>query len=368
MATYYVRSSGGSDANAGTSFALGWATLEKAFDTAVAGDLVLVCADGTHAPAATVLVDTNSGTLGNPITFRGADATGTDDGTTATISGASVSGTNSCIQFQTLTGARYYTFQNLRFTAGKLHNINTVASQQNIELENCRIDTAATDGIRMDNSASSITMTNCSVDNNTQEGVGQSTSGRGIVAAIGCSFHHNGGSGVDLGGTGSIIDACLFYRNSSHGAKFDGAPSFIGNSTFYLNTADGINVSAAIRGGCNNIFAENGSHGVDHNGTQRTTRVAWRNNLYYNNTSGSVDINSGSPDLSDFEYLSGSDPLFTSTTDNAEDFSLQSGSPAKATGYPGVMYIGGTGYRDIGALQRQEPTGGGGSRNVIIGG
>ncbi len=42
-ATYYVRSSGGSDGNAGTSFGAGWATIQYAADNASsAGDVVLV--------------------------------------------------------------------------------------------------------------------------------------------------------------------------------------------------------------------------------------------------------------------------------------------------------------------------------------
>jgi hypothetical protein len=369
MATYYVRQAGGSDANAGTSFALGWATLQKAFDTAVAGDLVLVCADGTHAPTVYIDVDTNSGTVGSPIIFRGASAVGADDGTTATITGASVTGALALAYFYTVTGERHYEFENLRFTAGKANTLELQGNQQAISFRNCRIDTATGDGIRMDNSTAQVILRGCSIDNNTEEGVGQSTNSRGNIVAIGCAFHHNGGSGIDVGGANAnVIDACTFYRNTLHGIKTDGGFSFIGNSTFYLNSQDGINTTVAIQSGGNNIFASNGSHGVDHGGTQRTRRFFWTNNLYHNNTSGNVDINSGVVTNSDYNAITGSDPLFVSTTNNSEDFALQSSSPAKAAGFPGAMYISGTGYRDIGALQRQEPAGGGTSRGYIIGG
>lgn len=369
MATYYVRQSGGNDANAGTSFALGWATLQKAFDTAVAGDLVLVCADGTHAPTVTIEVDTNSGTVGSPITFRGASATGVDNGTTATITGASVTGTVAIAYFKTLTGERHYVFENLRFTAGKANTLELQGNQQAISFQNCRIDTATGDGIHMDNASSQVILHSCSIDNNTAEGIGQSSNSRGNVVAIGCAFHHNGGSGIDVGGSlSNVVDGCTFYRNTLHGIKTDGTGfNFIGNSTFYLNTQDGINATAPIQSGGNNIFASNGSHGVDHGGAQRTHRFFWTNNLYHNNTSGNVDINSGVVTNSDYNAITGSDPLFVSTTNNSEDFALQSGSPAKAAGFPGAMYIGGTGYRDIGALQRQEPAGGS-TRGYIIGG
>ena len=116
MATYYVRSSGGNDGNTGLSFALGWATIQFAADTAVAGDLVLICADGTHLPTATIDIDINTGTDASRITFRGAAADGTDNGTVATISGASL-GSGYIVNVAANT-VDYVTVENLRFTGG----------------------------------------------------------------------------------------------------------------------------------------------------------------------------------------------------------------------------------------------------------
>ena len=89
MATYYVRSSGGNDSNAGTSFALGWATVGKAASTVTQGDTVIICADGTHDVGTGADFSTN----GNYILVTGADATGNVDGTKATVQ-ATAAGTD----------------------------------------------------------------------------------------------------------------------------------------------------------------------------------------------------------------------------------------------------------------------------------
>lgn len=111
MATYYVRSSGGNDTNDGLSFANAFATIQKAADTATAGDDVRICADGTHTQTATIDLDTNSGTGASPIVFTGANGTdGSDDGTVATVNrtsfGAAVfvgNGTVSHIHFRNIS-------------------------------------------------------------------------------------------------------------------------------------------------------------------------------------------------------------------------------------------------------------------------
>lgn len=56
------------------------------------------------------------------------------------------------------------------------------------------------------------------------------------------------------------------------------------------------------------------------------------------------------------------DPLFTNA--GAGDFTLQTGSPAKASGFPGALLGGNTGYLDRGALQRQEPSGTAGGKII----
>lgn len=73
---YYVGGASASDANPGTA-ALPWATIQKAAIVAVVGNIVNIRA-GTYRET---IVPTNSGTSGNPITYR------PDAGATVTVSG-----------------------------------------------------------------------------------------------------------------------------------------------------------------------------------------------------------------------------------------------------------------------------------------
>ena len=74
-------------------------------------------------------------------------------------------------------------------------------------------------------------------------------------------------------------------------------------------------------------------------------------------TSGGAGVNSSSTGTAPFYYHTGS----------TANFAIASTSPAKATGFPGQFLGGSLGYLDIGAVQRQEPAGGGGSQRVIGG-
>ena len=75
-ATYYVATNG-SDGNNGTSTSTPWATWQKAFSTAVAGDIVYI-RGGTYQPTSTygygnyngVYITSKNGTLGSPITIE----------------------------------------------------------------------------------------------------------------------------------------------------------------------------------------------------------------------------------------------------------------------------------------------------------
>ena len=79
MATYYVDTAVGDDANAGTSEGAGnaWATIDKAMNTVAAGDKVWVKASGTYDENGNI--DT-AGSLLSPIEFEGYSSTTGDNG------------------------------------------------------------------------------------------------------------------------------------------------------------------------------------------------------------------------------------------------------------------------------------------------
>lgn len=364
MTTYYVSTSG-SDGAAGTAYGTAWATIQKAADTATAGDLVLICADGTHTPSASVDFDTNSGTSAAPIVFRGAASDGTDDGTVATVTGASISSAP-LFRFQTATGGRYVEFHNLRLTAGTASCVSGINSQYGIWFIDCTIDSATGWGILFDNAGSLAILLRTEVYGNSSGGLGQTTSSRGSYICHGCSIHDNGGPGISAGGNdGIVIVNSLVYDNTGDGLFID-SKAFVSNCTIANNGGDGLDLSSAsvpTATVVNTIVANNGAYGVFNNSTT-VVNLRMANCIVYNNTSGATDNATG---LSALGYdISTSDPGFTSTTDGSEDYSVSSGGSAKATGWPGAI-TGGTGYMDIGAIQRQESASGGGGSFIISG-
>ena len=195
MPTYFVRSSGGSDdpeTNDGLSFEFGWATIQYAADTAVAGDLVLICADGAHTTTSTIDFDTNAGGLSNSIIFRGANATGGDDGTVATISGSAL-GANDILINITMS---YLVFENLRITNATDHNLRQDVTGFTTFIR-CRIDSATDHGIYQLGSIGMVSLFDCEIDNNAI-GIGSASGFRGHVNMSRCSVHDNTGHGLDL--------------------------------------------------------------------------------------------------------------------------------------------------------------------------
>src|SRR3990167_8766585 len=90
MATYYVEPGIGADVNLGTSQGAGnsWATLQKAADTAVAGDTCKLI--GTETLTAICDFDINSGSVASGlIKFIGVNSSDVNDGTMYVVDGNS---------------------------------------------------------------------------------------------------------------------------------------------------------------------------------------------------------------------------------------------------------------------------------------
>jgi len=326
MATYFVRSSGGNDSNDGLSFANGWATVQKAADTAVGSDLVLICADGNHSPTVTIDFDTNAGAPTTPITFRGAGATGTDDGTIATIDGGSLGASDDLVD---LGINATLIFENLIFSNATQYNVfNDVQGIR--RFQNCRFTGATSDGFRTQSSAggSSFVFINCEFDGNGGDGYGINADARGHARFYRCSFHDNTTHGAHISPhttapLGSpTLDRCLFYDNGGAGVFVNdtsGGPIFIYHCTFALNTGNGIefevltDVKVFIH---DTILRSNGGYGIDTNGSDVDMPFLERL-CSDNNTSGHIDINGGTL-MGTGHVLE--DPQFASETDGSEDF------------------------------------------------
>ena len=328
MTTFFVRQSGGNDTNDGLSFANGWATIQFAADTAVAGDIVLIASDGTHTPTASVDIDTNAGTAAaGPVTFRGAGSAGEDDGTVATISGSSLPATTDLFTFV----IDYTKWENLRFTAATRHNLFDNNTSIGNVFVNCRFDNAAEEGCSY-LAVGFAQFFNCEFDNNGGNGCGTddlSSNRAGQIRAFNCSFHDNGENGIQSSDGGLILLHCLFYDNTNHGLLINrdlesSGGSIIGNCVFNGNTS-GILMSGSLIGiffgsVYNCVFSNNSSHGVNFGSAHIDGHVDY--NLYYlNTTAHRANFPTGANDIED------DNPDFTSITDGSEDFTPATGSP-----------------------------------------
>lgn len=240
-------------------------------------------------------------------------------------------------------------FVNLKISQGAANGIGGIVSGNRIV--NCEITGLGAAGITQNavNNRDMQIIGNY-IHNNTTDGIVLSA-GATATMMINNVVSNNGGRGINISaatGTGDILPH-LIYGNTIYG-----------NGNSGLEVADTDTLTVVV----NNIFQENGNAAGEYNvewvaGTAELLGYHANNLFFHSNCQGS---GTGGPacvlGLTVNSTESSSNALFTNA--GAADFTLQLTSPAKATGYPGVLLGGSTGYLDMGALQRLEPTAGGG--------
>ena len=354
MATYYTSSTalGGGVGSYADPF-----TLQEAFDTATAGDEVRILNDGTYSPTATINVDTNAGTSTSPIVFRGRNS-GDTAYEMATISGSSLPTDSHILDGTGNASFTYTVFEDLRLTAAS--GLGAGWSQPSATCRgnawrNCRIDNFPYKAMQL---GFSVTFYNCEFHDNNVSLSG--INGPSIVSC--CTFRDGDAAGSNNSGA-MIWYNCVFYNHSvwvHH--SFSGSQHFI-NCTF-----DG--GAYAMRSGVvqtvmNCLFTNFTTQALEINAGYNPAvnqHILFVGNYFYNNTS---DINSTPNDfMTANNTFAGSDPLYVSTTLGAEDYNLQSGSPALGTGVPSSFTVSGgtdmTAYTSPGAFANTS-TGGGGA-------
>ncbi|MBD3297879.1 MAG: hypothetical protein GF341_04425 [candidate division Zixibacteria bacterium] len=347
--------------------------LQAAVDAAGAGDEVRCKNDATYTFSDTIDFDQNAGTAASPIILNGSNSSWTVDGTQVTFDFSGTAGGEVGFDIQNTLSSQFRIFNHFRLTGADSHGVVLDSHEAYLRWYNCRFDTNGGSGVYGTVDSGGIiwkaVFIDCEFDNNTGNGYGLSNDNRAGPTMIGCSVHDNT-VGIELGSkSDDMMMGCVIYDNSSHGVKVRKTEAGYCmlravNCTIDGNGGNGFDL--AQNGGdgravecVNTVISNNGGYGIDLNTESPHDLVMYLlNTWFYNNTGGSF---SDSKSASDFwpgsDITTGTDPSFTNAA--GDDFTLGASSGLIAAGFPGVLPAGGTGYMDIGALQREAGSGGG---------
>ena len=326
MATYYTSSTalGGGVGSYADPF-----TLQEAFDTAIAGDEVRVLNDGTYSPTVTVDVDTNQGTATSPIVFVGRNSADTAE-EVATISGTSIL-SGSVIYFNFGNSSHSYVhIKKLKFD-GSPASTDIVTANNFNNRGVYWFDCIFTNSSRyaFGNGCYQSQMTRCQFINN----VSVALFGFRNSLAIGCYFEGNGSGTTPANGifscTSSPFYGCVF-RNSGYvygdmGAFYN--CTFDGSNSMGKALTTGVTTSVPI---INCVFANYTVQAIESSTVDTSYNI--QGCYFYNNVSNTNFIIDSTTNT-----LSGTDPLFTNTTNGTEDYTPQSGSPLFGAGQPSLI-------------------------------
>jgi hypothetical protein len=355
--TWYVRSSGGSNDSLGTSFAKAFAKTQVAWDSCQAGDSIVLCG-GPFTLTASDTLDMNNGAhasalVTTPIRVLGANASGTvyefNNDSTVQITTASTLATG---LLHILITADYFRFRNIEWNGGGVgkaeYCIQTPAADgsDGHVFTKCHFKKADNSGLFIRIGGSQTwEFFNCEIDSNglsgTGSGIAPTTAGRGNYNLYDCYIHDNDDNGVTWGGNINTnkITNCIFSDNGIDGINLGATTylAYITNCVFFSNGGDGIDVAQNptkfVLYNC--IFRSNGGYGINTNTSDIDCMTFVNYNCANGNGTNPIDINGNV--LPGIGNVTG-DPLFTSETDGAEDFTLQAASPCKNVGCQNVAF------------------------------
>ena len=208
-------------------------------------------------------------------------------------------------------------------------------------------------------------------------------SGAGILAiasvVTGNYIHDLTGGGCDfnMGNAFAVVTRNIIDTCTGKGIHFSGGPTtqanvwFLDGNTVYGSGDSGLEITDADGNLVliNNIFSENGNAAGEYNvewfagDAEKVSFHGWNVFFHSGDAGGSLLGLAVNAQVASSEFTT--DPGFTDAAGG--NFAISSTSPAKAAGFPGQFLGGSLGYLDIGAVQRQEPSGGGGGQRVIGG-
>jgi len=348
--TVKAAATGGGDGTVGDPY-----TLQEAFDNVAAGDDVTVWADASYSITVQIDIDTTAGTAAAPILIKGANSSGTVDGTRPHIQATS---SISRIFNLSPTFANYYHYTDLDLDANSLSGRciqGTSAATSGSVYERLTIRNATSAGFQVRTPGNLLK--SCSIHGNFK---GIQTTNTDLPTIVDCDINDNTSDGIHSQNNGHVflIYGCRIFSNGTGITLTIGnnRSCNIVNNTFYDNV-NGINLTTDLVPGAviaNNSFYNNTGFGIDTNANE--INIAFiDHNHYEGNTSGESDITTpGSNNIS-------GDPLFTDVGN--DDFTPTSSSPLIAAGFVS---------QTIGAIGAAGGSGGGGGgrrtrANIYIG-
>lgn len=347
----------GGDGSSGTPWG-SYADAVTGLGTPSGPTMVRVKGSGTLGAALTL---NTAGTAANPVWWRGCNSSFVaiaDTDTTTTRPPLA------CGIYPVTVSGAFQVLSHLDIAGAQTANANSqlLVSGSNCLLYRCRVENtlASTNGRGLRLTGSDSRLVGCRIIGHTSGTYALNLAGSRI-AVLGCAIR-GGITGIDAGATSGLIFACSVRGvGSGDGIEISAAGALALNNTIYAPGRDGIRTSQACVV-ANNVVSGAGGYGYNYTGSSSISPLFLANG-FYNCTSGGF----ASGITEDFRlYDPGTAGLLAGDpfTDAAvTDLSLT--THAKALGFPGFFEDESfAGYLDLGAVQREEPTGGGGGSAI----
>jgi len=349
----YVDCANGNDGSDGTSEANAWLTVQFAADTATSGMRVNIEWDDSSFDctlSATIDMDTNSGTVDDPILFQGYTTT-PGDGGVAVIDGDSTAGNI----FQ-MNSADFIIFRHIEVKGGTIDGWNIGNGSDNIAWIEIKITDAGSIGIDVASGSQRCRQIGNEITGTTGVGIEQGDE-RTVMAYN--YIHDTSGTGIVVV-IGATIVANVIDTTTGHNVSILGDFGLIAGNTLYNATGagnDNINITSSDEWHVitNNIMNTAADFNLDINSGNAILAYGFNNpddgvsGTIHDDTLIQVDLGGAQDDV---------DPQFTDAA--GQDFSI--GTNLDDLGYP-ATYLGSstTSHVEIGASMHEETAGGGGA-------
>lgn len=354
MAIKYCTHDGPRGSGDGTSLNNAW-SFDNALTNLTNSDILYICNTGTYALVGVAKAWIALGTADIPMKIQGADESGNSYVGTTSVVTISGSGMTAGANIFDYAGVAFVRYSNIRFTAARSYGHNITGGSA-LFFHDCRVDTCVSSGVYSSAANSRVEAFRSRFDHNTW---GIQTMGwlRGRFHFYQCIVDHNSSGGIYdsmaslADSTKPILDRCLIFRNGGPGVQYFGSTNYgfinVSGCVFFANTSHGLSLPNATNGEFiveNSIFRSNGGYGINTATTTDLSKFLFRNICSHGNTSGHIDINSGTLPGTGHIY---ENPNFISETDNSENLTPQNTNLQVSN----VFQSGGTSYFWMGAIQ-----------------